>query len=287
MKNKNFVSDRQQKLIKISWFLFSISLVGIIVFFFLISQGYLGYMPSFEELENPKNQLATEIISSDGVILGTYFKENRTPVRYEDLSPYLVNALIATEDVRFYDHSGVDIKAIGRVIIGAGKKGGGSTLSQQLAKMLFPREEFSNIITKIIRKLREWVMAIKLERRYTKEEIITMYFNKFDFLNLAVGIKSAAKVYFNTTPDSLKIEEAAMIVGMCKNPSLFNPLKRPEETKQRRNVVLSQMYKYGFITKEQFDSLKNLPIQLRYQRVDHKEGLATYFRGVFASNNDS
>jgi len=267
-----------KKWIKILWILFLIPLLFSIVFFYLISQGYLGYMPSFEELENPKNQLATEIISSDGVVLGTYFKENRSPISYKELSPNIIKALIATEDVRFYKHSGVDLRAIGRVILGTGKRGGGSTLSQQLAKMLFPREDFSNPIKKIVRKFREWIMAIKLERRYTKEEIITMYLNKFDFLYLAVGIKSASKIYFSTTPDSLKMEQAAMLVGMCKNPSLFNPIRRPEQTLERRNVVLGQMFKYGYINEQQFDSLKKLPLGIKFQRVDHKEGLATYFR---------
>lgn len=277
--NKQINQDAAiKRWIKILWILFSIPLVFAILFFYLILQGYLGYMPSFEEMENPKNQLATEIISSDGVVLGTYFKENRTPVKYNELSPNIINALIATEDVRFYNHSGVDLRAIGRVILGTGKKGGGSTLSQQLAKMLFPREDFSNPIKKIIRKFREWVMAIKLERRYTKEEIITMYLNKFDFLNLAVGIKSASKVYFSTTPDSLNIEQAAMLVGMCKNPSLFNPIRREKQTIERRNVVLGQMLKYGYINKQQFDSLKQLPLNIKFQRADHKEGLATYFR---------
>ncbi len=278
MKTTDNQHNKSNKIITILWILFAIPVLFFIVFFYLISKGYLGYMPSFEELENPKNQLATEIISSDGVVLGTYFKENRTPVKYEEISPNVINALIATEDVRFYNHSGVDLRAIGRVIIGSGKKGGGSTLSQQLAKMLFPREDFSNPVKIIVRKFREWVMAIKLEKRYTKEEIITMYLNKFDFLYLAVGIKSAAKVYFSTTPDSLKIEQAAMLVGMCKNPSLYNPLRRPEKTLERRNVVLGQMYKYGYLTKEQFDSLKMLPLGVKFQRVDHKEGIATYFR---------
>lgn len=267
-----------KKWIKILWILFIVPFVLIVLFFYLISQGYLGYMPSFEEMENPKNQLATEIISSDGVVLGTYFKENRTPAKYSEISPNVINALIATEDARFYNHSGVDLRAIGRVILGTGKKGGGSTLSQQLAKMLFPREDFSNPIKKVIRKLREWIMAIKLEKRYTKEEILTMYLNKFDFLNLAVGIKSASKVYFSTTPDSLKIEQAAMLVGMCKNPSLFNPIRREQQTLERRNVVLAQMLKYGYLNEQQFDSLKQLPLGIKFQRVDHKEGLATYFR---------
>ncbi len=267
-----------RKAIRVLWIIFIISIIVLTVLFFLISKGYLGYMPSFDEIENPKNQLATEIISSDGVVLGSYFRENRTPVNYENISKNVIDALIATEDVRFYSHSGVDLRAIGRVIIGGGKKGGGSTISQQLAKMLFPRENFSNPIKKIIRKLREWVMAIKLEKRYTKEEIITLYLNKFDFLYLAVGIKSAAKVYFSTTPDSLKIEQAAMLVGMCKNPSLYNPIRRPEQTLQRRNVVLMQMLKYGYLTQKQYDSLKVLPLGVKFLRVDHKEGLATYFR---------
>ena len=267
--------------IKLLWLFFIFPILTAILLFVLISYGKLGPMPSFTDLEDPESKLATEIISCDSVVLGTYFRQNRTGVHYEDLSPYLVNALIATEDIRFRDHSGIDARAIGRAVTGiftGGNSGGGSTISQQLAKMLFPREEFSNKLKFIIRKLREWVIAVKLERSYTKNEIIAMYFNEFDFLNLAVGIKSSAKVYFNQTPDSLKIEQAAMLVGMAKNPSFYNPLRRPEITLQRRNVVLSQMLKYNFIEKEQFDSLKNIPIELDYQKVDHKLGQATYFR---------
>jgi len=271
--NKNY-----KFFMKILWFLFIFPIISLFILFFCISQGYLGYMPSFSEMENPKNNQASEVISSDGVVLGTYFKENRSNIKFENLSPELVKALVATEDVRFYSHSGVDARAIGRALFGTGRKGGGSTISQQLAKMLFPREDFSNFFSKILRKLREWVMAIKLEKRYTKEEIITMYFNKFDFLNLAVGIKSAAKVYFNTEPDSLKIEQAAMLVGMAKNPSLYNPLRREELTMQRRNVVLNQMKKYDYITSEQYDSLKKISLGVKFQKVDHKEGIATYFR---------
>jgi penicillin-binding protein 1A len=278
MENQINNSVRLKKIIRILWILFIIPIIFLFVFFYFISQGYLGYMPSFEEMENPKNKLATEIISNDGIVLGTYFRENRTPIKYNEISQNLVNALIATEDARFYSHSGVDLRAIGRVILGTGKKGGGSTLSQQLAKMLFPREEYANPIKKVIRKFREWFMAIKLERRYTKEEIITMYFNKFDFLNLAVGIKSAAKVYFSTSPDSIKIEQAAMLVGMCKNPSLYNPIRRPQQTLERRNVVLGQMLKYGYIKKSEYDSLSKLPLKIKFQKVDQKEGLATYFR---------
>ncbi|NCO54321.1 MAG: transglycosylase domain-containing protein, partial [Bacteroidetes bacterium] len=260
--NKNY-----KFFMKILWFLFIFPIISLFILFFCISQGYLGYMPSFSEMENPKNNQASEVISSDGVVLGTYFKENRSNIKFENLSPELVKALVATEDVRFYSHSGVDARAIGRALFGTGRKGGGSTISQQLAKMLFPREDFSNFFSKILRKLREWVMAIKLEKRYTKEEIITMYFNKFDFLNLAVGIKSAAKVYFNTEPDSLKIEQAAMLVGMAKNPSLYNPLRREELTMQRRNVVLNQMKKYDYITSEQYDSLKKISLGVKFQKV--------------------
>jgi penicillin-binding protein 1A len=260
------------------WLLFMIPLVGAAILFILISSGAMGFMPSFEELENPKSNLASAVISSDSVVLGTYFKENRTNVKYENLNPLLVKALIATEDARFYEHSGIDVRALMRVFLSRGEKGGGSTISQQLAKMLFPRENISGGMDMVIRKLREWVIAVKLEKRYTKEEIITMYFNKFDFLNLAVGIKSAAKVYFDTSPDSLTLEQAAMLVGMAKNPSLYNPLKRPELTKERRNVVLSQMLKYGYITQAQYDSTKVKPLVINYQQVDHKVGLATYFR---------
>jgi penicillin-binding protein 1A len=267
-----------KKYIKILWFIFIFPILSIFILFFFISEGYFGYMPSFPEMENPKNNQASEVISSDGIVLGNYFLENRSSVKFENLSPYLVKALIATEDVRFYSHSGVDIKAIARAVTGIGSKGGGSTISQQLAKMLFPRENFSNFFSKIIRKLREWVMAVKLEKRYTKEEIITMYFNKFDFLNLAVGVKSAARVYFNSEPDSLKIEQAAMLVGMAKNPSLYNPIRRPDLTMQRRNTVLGQMKKYDYITSNQYDSLKLLPLEIEFQRADHKEGIATYFR---------
>lgn len=254
-------------------------LIGL--WFLLISYGFLGFMPTFEELENPKSNLASEVISADQVILGTYFNENRSRVEYNELSPYLINALLSTEDIRFKEHSGVDGKALIRVIwgiISGDEAGGGSTITQQLAKMLFPRENFSTIFHKINRKSREWVIAIKLEKSYTKDEIIAMYFNQFDFLNLAVGIKSAARVYFNLTPDSLNIDQAAMLVGMAKNPSLYNPVKRPDTTIYRRNVVLSQMMRYGFISQKQYDSLKTIPIKLHYQKVDHHLGSAPYFR---------
>lgn len=264
------------------WILFSSAVLGVFFLFMGVSNGNFGFMPSFEELENPKNSLATEIYSADKVLLGKFYFQNRSFIKYEDLSPDIVNALVATEDVRFYDHSGIDLIGLGRVakgLVTANKNaGGGSTLSQQLAKMLFPRERFSNKIDMVFRKFREWVISVKLERSYTKEEILTMYLNKYDFLNLAVGIKSASRVYFNTTPDSLKVEQAAMLIGMAKNSSYYNPLRRPELTLDRRNVVLNQMVKYNYLEQQQYDSLKLLPLNLNYQKVDHRRGSATYFR---------
>ena len=272
-----------KKYIKYLWILFITPLILIALIFVLVSFGLLGFMPSFEQLENPKSNLATEVYSSDMVILGTYFKENRMKAEYNELSPFLVDALVATEDARFYKHSGVDFRGLGRVMIktiigGNEGSGGGSTLSQQLAKLLFPREHFGSVVEKVNRKLREWVIAVKLERSYTKEEILTMYFNEFDFLNLAVGIKSASKVYFNCKPADLKIEQAAMLVGMFKNPSMFNPVRKPKNTLERRNVVLSQMLKYHKINSQQYDSLTKLPLGVDFQRVDHKEGPAPYLR---------
>jgi len=269
----------------IIWF-WSIVIVGIaatVVFFFLIASGKLGFMPSFEELENPKNILASEIYFEDGKTLDKYFiRENRTFVGYDNLPPHLVDALIATEDVRFYDHSGIDLRGLVRVVkgivTGDSSSGGGSTLSQQLAKMLFPRDNLSNSLELVLRKFKEWVIAVKLERSYTKEEIILMYLNKYDYLNNAVGIRSAADVYFNSPPDSLKLHQAAMLVGMAKNSSLYNPVRRPDLVLQRRNVVLNQMEKYGYITSAECDSIKQLPLDLEYKKVDYKLGPAPYLR---------
>lgn len=260
------------------WSIVGAGLVAIVLVFWMITKGWLGYLPPLDELQNPKNKFATEIISSDMQLLGRYYRnENRVGVAYTDISPNMINALIATEDVRFYDHTGVDLKSLFRAVIMLGKAGGGSTITQQLAKQLWsPRA--NNIFERALQKPIEWVIATKLERLYSKEEILTMYLNQFDFLYNAVGIKSAAQVYFSTTPDALKMEEAAMLVGMCKNPSLYNPRRRPENALNRRNTVLNQMEKYDYITQEVCDSLKALPVELKYQSVDHKQGLAPYFR---------
>lgn len=258
-------------------------LTGVCVFF-AIAKGWIGYMPPVEDLENPNYKFATEVISEDGVVMGTYSyqKENRVYVGYQDLSPYIINALIATEDVRFAEHSGIDVKALFRAVLKRGvlnqkNAGGGSTITQQLSKQLYSPDA-DNVMERLLQKPIEWVIAVKLERYYTKEEILTMYLNKFDFLNNAVGVKTAAYTYFACEPKDLKIEEAATLVGMCKNPSLYNPVRYNERTRGRRNVVLDQMRKAGYITQEECDSLQALPLKLKYHRVDHNEGLATYFR---------
>lgn len=264
------------------WGLYLLGIVLTFVLFFSIAKGKLGEMPSFEELENPQSLLASEVIARNGVVLGRYFRENRTYVSYDQLPENLVNALIATEDVRFYEHSGIDLRGLFRVLkgilTGDNSSGGGSTISQQLAKMLFPRDQFENKLELILRKFKEWVIAVKLERSYTKEEIITMYLNKYDFLNLAVGIKSAARIYFNTVPDSLKLHQSAMLIGMAKNSSLYNPVRRPKLTRQRRNVVLKQMERYGYISEQVYNDATALPLDLDFHKEDFKSGLAPYFR---------
>lgn len=249
----------------IFWSVVLAGLLGTVVFFWLISAGKLGFMPTFEELENPNNRFASEVYFADGPVMNKYFeKENRKYTEYKEIPECVVEALLATEDVRFYDHSGVDVRGLFRVVKGLltanTAAGGGSTLSQQLAKMLFPREPDLNAFELVIRKFREWVIAVRLEKSYTKEEILTMYLNKYDFLNLAVGISSAADIYFQVPLDSLRVEQAAMLVGMAKNSSYYNPVRRPELTLNRRNVVLYQMYKYDKLTRAQYDSLRMLPL---------------------------
>ncbi len=272
-----------KKYILLFWAAFLFFVAGGVLFFILIAKGTLGFMPSFEELENPRNILASEIYSEDGKVLDKYFiRENRTYVDFKNLPPHLIDALIATEDVRFYHHSGIDLRGLARVVKGIvtndSSSGGGSTLSQQLAKMLFPREQHTSKIELVLRKFKEWVIAVKLERSYTKEEIILMYLNKYDYLNNAVGIKSAANVYFSVPPGSLQLHQSAMLVGMAKNSSLYNPLRRPKLVLERRNVVLNQMEKYGYISKTERDSVKQLPLDLHYTAVDYKLGPAPYFR---------
>ncbi len=274
-----------RKIIKALWIFLAVIVLAIVIVFVSISKGWIGYMPPVEELENPSYKFATEIFSEDEKVLGTwsYSKENRVYTAYKDLSPSIINALIATEDVRFVEHSGIDAKALFRAFVKRGlmfqkNAGGGSTLSQQLAKQLFTENVARNTLQRLFQKPIEWVIAVKLERYYTKEEILSMYLNKFDFLNNAVGIKTAAYTYFGCEPRDLKIEEAATLVGMCKNPSLYNPVRFNERSRGRRNVVLEQMRKAGYITDAECDSLQALPLKLTYNRVDHKEGLATYFR---------
>ena len=275
--------------IRLFWVLFSIPVVTIIILFTLISSEKFGKMPTFKELENPENNLASEIYSSDGVLFGNYYYQNRSYINFDDLSPNMVNALIATEDIRFHKHSGIDARGLGRVLFytilmndrGAG---GGSTITQQLAKNLFPRDT-TRYKTSIKRKMnlgvskfKEWVTAVKLEKNYTKNEILVMYLNTVAFGGNSYGIKSASKTFFNKTPDSLKVEESALLVGLLKAPTYYSPVRNPERSKLRRNVVLNQMYKYLYINKEELDSLRELPIELTYKVQTHNEGSATYFR---------
>ena len=285
--NNNSLSKKQKTTFFIVFW--SIVLIGFLFIsgiFISINNGWIGYVPPIEELQNPKNKYASEIISSDGQTLGTFYtaRDNRINTSYYSISEDLVHALIATEDERYYTHSGIDIKALFRVffkrmILMQKGAGGGSTISQQLAKQLYSPQA-DNFFERALQKPIEWVIAVKLEKLYTKEEIITMYLNQFDFLNNAVGIQTASKVYFNTTPSNLKIEEAATLIGMLQNPALYNPAsnKRKEQCRQRRNVVINRMEKVGYISEEQRDSLKELPITLDFKRVDHKLGIAPYFR---------
>ena len=263
----------------IKWF-WGITLSGvsfIVLIFLFASWGLLGVLPTFEELENPENNLATEVISSDGKTLGKYATENRTPIKFKDLPQNIVEALVATEDERFYEHSGIDFRGTTRAVLKPGS-GGASTITQQLAKMLFTGRASRNIFLRIGQKVKEWVVATKLERQYTKHEIIAMYLNKYDFLNQAVGIRSAARIYFGKEPKVLKIEESAMLVGMLKNSSYFNPLRRAKEVKQRRNVVLKQMNRNAFISLKEKDSLQQLELGLDVHKEGHSDGYATYFR---------
>lgn len=281
---KKASASKSKTIIRLLWTAFAAVVLITGLIFTLIATGVIGYMPPIEDLENPIDKYASQVYSADNELLGTYSqsKENRIYSNYDQLSPYLVQALIATEDARFYGHSGIDLYAVSRavvkrVIFQQESGGGGSTISQQLAKQLYS-DQAETVFQRLLQKPIEWVIAVQLERYYTKEEIINLYLNKFDFLNNAVGIQTASKVYFNKIPKDLKIEEAATLIGMCKNPAVFNPKRRPDATKGRRNVVLEQMYKANYITKAELDSLCALPLTLDYVRVDHKDGLAPYFR---------
>jgi len=272
--SKNFT-----RFIKWFWILFAAGILGGLFIFLLASWGAFGPMPTFERLENPQTNLATEIISSDGQTLGKfYLDDNRTPINYEDLPQNLVNALVATEDARYYEHSGIDARGTLRAMIFLGTRGGASTITQQLSKLLFTERISGGTLDRIKQKIKEWVIAIRLERQYTKEEIIAMYMNKYDFLYNADGIRSASRIYFGKEPKQLKTEESAVLVGMLKNSSLYNPVRRPELMLERRNTVLAQMAKYDYITDKERDSLQALKLDINFNPESHSEGLATYFR---------
>ena len=281
-------STTKRSIIKILWFTFFGVISLSVLLFGLIAVGAIGYLPPIDQLENPIDKYASQLYSSDGEVLTTYSqsKENRVFVNYDELSPHLINALIATEDIRFYSHSGIDAIALVRAIVKRGilqqkSGGGGSTITQQLAKLLYSPSA-ANSFERILQKPIEWVIAVKLEHFYTKEEILNLYLNKYDFNYNAVGIMSAAKTYFDKLPSELNVEESAMLVGMCKNSSLYNPVRRPELTQQRRNVVLKQLEKSHHITKSEKDSLQQKEIELEFRRSGHREGLAPYFRQYLA-----
>ncbi len=285
--------DRKKLYLRILWLVFITPVVMVFLIFILIGKGKLGYIPSFDELENPQNNLASLIFTEDSAVLGRYYLENRTFVDYEDLSPNMVNALVATEDIRFERHSGIDARGLARVIfrtiLGGQNTGGGSTLTQQLAKNLYKTRNFTSNSSigrrfeLFMFKFSEWVTAVRLEKQYTKSEILTMYLNTVEFQHDAFGIQSASQVFFNTTPDSLKVEEAAVLTGMLQAPTTFNPNRNPENSLRRRNIVINQMLKYGFLEEEIADSIKNLPINSGYYSQSHTSGLGNHFRTFLAN----
>jgi penicillin-binding protein 1A len=277
-KNVNTVDKDFEYYTKAFWKIFFYGMGAVVLFFLFASWGLLGSMPSFEDLENPDSNLATEVISSDGVVIGKYFQKNRSQLKYSDLPKNLVQALVATEDARFYEHSGIDGRGTLRAIASLGSSGGASTLTQQLAKQLFHGEGSKFLPFRIVQKVKEWIIAIRLERQYTKNEILTMYCNIYDFGNFSVGVSSAAQTYFSKEPKNLTIDESAILVGMFKNSTLYNPIRNPQGVKNRRNVVLSQMEKENMITEEQKLKLQSLPIALNFKLESHREGTATYFR---------
>ncbi|MEK9851365.1 MAG: transglycosylase domain-containing protein [Flavobacteriaceae bacterium] len=268
-----------KKYTRLIWGSIILGIAGLFLLFAGAALEWYGPMPDLQQLENPRTNLATQIISSDGVILGKYYlDDNRTPISYEELPQTMVEALIATEDERFYEHAGIDWKGTLRAVAYLGKRGGASTITQQLARQIFVGVRSRNPIKAILQKAQEWVIAVQLEQRYTKKEILSLYLNKYDFGYQADGVRSAAKIFFNKTPLELSIEESAMLVGMLKNSSLYNPIRRPERVKERRNIVFQQMVRNGLITQQEKDSLAELPITISYTPESHREGLATYFR---------
>lgn len=270
---------RFKQFIKWFWIVFGVGILAVFLLFLLASWGAFGEMPTFERLENPQTNLATEILSSDGETLGKfYLDDNRTPVPFEELPENLVDALIATEDARYYNHSGIDARGTIRAVAFLGKRGGASTISQQLARQLFVGVRSKNLMQAVTQKIKEWVIAIRLERNYTKEEIIAMYMNIYDFNYNADGIRSASRIYFGKEPATLKTEESAMLVGMLKNSSLYNPIRREALVLERRNTVLAQMAKYGYISENERDSLQATRLDINFSPESHREGLATYFR---------
>lgn len=278
-KKKRIKTHSYKKPIRLLWAIFIAGIVGIFLLFGGAAMGWYGPMPDLQQLENPNTNLASQIISSDGVTLGKYyFDDNRTPITFEELPTNMVNALIATEDERFYDHAGIDWKGTLRAFVYLGKRGGASTITQQLARQIFVGVRSRNKIKTVLQKAQEWVIAIQLEQRYTKKEILAMYLNKYDFGYQADGVQSAAKIFFNKTPQTLSIEESATLVGMLKNSSLFNPIRRAERVRERRNTVFKQMLRNELITPQAMDSLSELPLEITYTPESHREGLATYFR---------
>ena len=269
-----------KKYIKWFWGIFLGGFTFVFLLFIIAAFGGFGPLPSFQDLENPQTNLATEVISADGVTIGKYAKENRTPIKFKEIPQNLVQALIATEDERFYEHSGIDFRGTARAVVKLGSGGGASTITQQLAKNLFTKNASSNKIKRVLQKLKEWVVAIKLERQYTKEEIISMYLNTQDFIFNAVGIRSASRIYFGKEAKDLDVQESAIIVAMLKNPRQYNPNRKISKQKslERRNVVFSQMEKNGFLTEEQKDSLQRLPLKINFTPESHSDGYATYFR---------
>ncbi|MDG1653200.1 MAG: transglycosylase domain-containing protein [Flavobacteriaceae bacterium] len=288
VKNKKIKKEPFKKYIQWMWRLFFLGILGIGILFGGAALEWYGPMPDLQQLENPRTNLATQIISSDGVILGKYYlDDNRTPITYDELPQNMVQALIATEDERFYDHAGIDWKGTLRAFAYLGKRGGASTITQQLARQIFVGVRSRNKFKAVLQKAQEWVIAVQLEQRYTKNEILSLYLNKYDFGYQADGVRSAAKIFFNKTPQRLSIEESATLVGMLKNSSLYNPIRRPERVKERRNIVFQQMVRNELITEKEKDSLSQLPIRITYTPESHREGLATYFRAYLKEFMDN